>query len=303
MRKVSVLFLMIFFSANSIRAQFGINTTLFSIKPVTAKVSYEKDGVVVGDLFKVFYEKDKSNGSTKDVKVGYVMAHKIGSSTIKNNKTSKVYDGNTPLTVFKKVGVRNVEKGMEIKKVKRNFISYGAEYSLQDNTFFSGPTVLASFKGATGTISFVIVSNLKFSTNTPITYNRITKNYDIKSWGSIGLRGEKILAFLNYFQVSGLVGFFGAPLSVDNIGKTSNNTEYAYGRLAPWYVYGGLKLSFNINPRIQFYVQDLYTANLVSGNWDIDYHGGAASATSLESQLKDNLRFQANSISFGIRIR
>jgi hypothetical protein len=303
MRKVSVLFLMIISSTSTIRAQFGLNTTLFSIKPVTAKVTYEKDGVEVGDLFKVFYEKEKSNGSTKDVKVGYVMAHKIGSSTIKNNKTSKVYDGNSPLTVFKKVGVRNVEKGMEIKKAKRNFISYGAEYSLQDNTFFSGPTVLATFKGATGSISFVVATNLKFSTNTPITYNGITKDYDIKSWGSIGLRGEKILAFLNYFQVSGVAGFFGVPLFVDNIGKTTNNTEYASGMIAPWYVYGGLKLSFNINPRLQFYVQDLYTANLVSGKWDMSYYGGAASTTSVESQLKDNLKFQANSINFGIRIR
>jgi hypothetical protein len=303
MKKNTPLLLLLLLSIGTIHAQFGLNTSVFSVKPLTAKVTFEKDGVVVGDLYKVFYEKEKADGSSKDVSVGHIMAYKIGSSTLKNSKTSLIADGNTPLTVFKKIGARNIEKGMEIKKIKRNKISYGAEYSFQKNTFFSGPTILASAKGATGGFSFFIATNLKFETNSPLNYNGQTKNYDIKSWVSIGLRGEKVLLFLNYFQLSAVVGAFGCALSVNDIGKTTINANYADGSSAPWYGFGGVKLSLNVGPRFQFFIQDFYTTQLVPDKWTMTYYGGASSTSNLEAQLKNNLNYKRNSVNFGFRIR
>jgi len=305
MKKSSLLFFLLILSIGIIQAQFGLKTSVFSTKPLAAKITYEKDGATVGDLYKVFYEKDKSDGTSSNVSVGHIMAFKIGSLTLKNRKTSLITDGGTPLTVFKKIGVRKIEKGMEIKKIKRNWASYGAEYSFQKNTFFSGPTILATAKAPTGGLSVFITANLKFSTSSPLTYNGLTKNYDIKSWGTIGLRGEKVLLFLNYFQFSAVIGAFGTHLNVNNIGKTSINSIYADGISSNiWCGFGGLKLALNAGPRVQFFLQDFYTAQLSSAKWDMTYYPlGTSSTPSLETQLKNNLNFNRNSLIFGIRIR
>jgi len=131
----------------------------------------------------------------------------------------------------------------------------------------------------------------------------MTKNYDINSWATIGLKGEKVLAFLNHIQISVVGGGFGAVLNADNIGKSTTNSFYASGTGGPsWFGFGGLKLALNLGPRIQVYVQDIYTA-LISDKWDISYYGGGAQSSNLASQLKGNLDFKANSINFGIRIR
>jgi hypothetical protein len=222
---------------------------------------------------------------------------------LKNNKTSIIFDGNTPLTVFKKIGTGNIEKGMEIKKMKRHWVSYGAEFSTQNNTFFSGPSLLATIKGATGALSFFIVGNLKFTTKDPINFNGVNKNYDINSLATIGLKAEKIVAFMNYFQFSLVGGGFGAAFNANNIGRSSLNNNYAAATGGPsWFGFGGLKLSLNAGPRVQFYVQHLYTVQ-ISEQWEISHYGGSNQGSDLVSQLKGNINFKPNSMNFGIRIR
>ena len=288
MQKFFIFSLVSFFLIESTYAQFGVSTPIVSTNPISAEISYEKDGVLVGDVFKVYYQEQKSNGELISKKVGYIKAKKVSNKLY----NTKHYTLNA-LTTFSKFGVRGIQNGMTLKKINRHWISYGLEYGITKKSLFSGPTISISVMPATSRITiFANVFN-GITTSEPIDFNGFSKTLSGDGF-NIGLKFEKPIS-LNYFELSPFIGFSGAFVGQgsfsDNLG-----VKYSPPSSSLWRGLTGLRLALNIGPYLQLF------SNL---NYDFKINTSTSEGQfpNVKDQINNTLLPTNISYTFGLRIR
>jgi hypothetical protein len=281
-----------FFICSNAKSQLGFKTTVFSSsKPISAKMSFEKDGVKKRDLYIVTYDSEKENGESIKKRVGYLCVEDVGS------ENSEISNGNSSLTSFKKIGAGKIEVGMRLEKMKTNYVAYSLEYPLTEGSIFSGPNLSFNIRTGYSKLSMFVGYVNKIETSNNISWYGNSKKYQIPGV-NIGLKFEHAVP-LNYFEIAPIIGFSAVipftplfePLqpnqSLAPIGSTTGYIVYAFG---------GLKFAYNVSPRLQLYIQDVYSLKVFE-NWNSD------EGKTLTDQLKNNLNFKPNSINLGIRIR
>jgi hypothetical protein len=274
------------------KSQLGFKTTVFSSsKPISAKMSFEKDGVKKRDLYVVTYDVEKENGETIKKRVGYLCVEDVG------RENSEISTGNSSLTSFKKIGAGKIESGMRLEKIKTNYVAYSFEYPISKGSIFSGPNLSFNIRSGYSKISMFIGYFDKITTSNNISWYGTSKKYQIPGLNT-GLKFEHAIP-LNYFEIAPIVGFSAAVPFIPLIEPLQPNESLApIGSVTGYMVYtfGGLKFALNIGPRFQIYIQDLYSLKVLE-NWDSD------EGKTLTDQIRNNINFKPNSINLGIRIR
>ena len=273
---------------NNVNDQFGVSTPIVSTSPITAEISYEKDGVIVGDIFKVCYQKQKSNGKVITKKVGYIKAMKVG-----NKSFNTKYYTLGELTTFSKYGVRGVQNGMTIKKVNRHWVSYGMEYGLTQNSILSGPIFSLSIMPATSRITLFFNVFNGITTSEPIDFNGYQKTLNGGGF-NLGLKYEKPIS-LNYFELSPFLGFCGAFVIQNSFEDTQGNKYYPPSSNLLRGI-TGLRLAVNIGPYFQLF------SNL---NYDFKISTSTSEGQfpNIKDQINKTLNPESISYTFGFRIR
>jgi hypothetical protein len=272
----------------SVNAQFGVSTPVVSTSPISAKITYEKDGVIVGDIFKVSYQKLKSNGKTVAKNVGFIKAKKVGNK-VYNTKHYALGE----ITTFSKYGVRGVQNGMTIKKVNRHWVSYGVEYGLTKNSIYSGPIISLSIMPATSRITLFTNIFDEVTTSVPIDFNGYKKTL-IGRGLNIGMKYEKPIS-LNYFEISPFLGFSGALVFQRSFEDNQNN-KYNPPSSTLWRGLTGLRFAVNVGTYLQLF------SNL---NYDFEINTTTSDDPlyDIKDQINNSLTPTSFSYTFGLRIR
>ena len=289
------MFIPLLFSLSSvINAQLGLRTPIIASDPISAKISYEKDNVTVGDLFKVYYDKKTKNGENKEVIVGYIKTNKVVCTSCGGINLKYFPTDSNSVTTFFKVGASRIENGMTIKKMTRHWISYSLEYGLSKNSLYSGPSISISLMLPFSRITVFTNQFDHFSSTKPINYSgysRITEANGL----NMGLKYEKPLA-LNYFEISPFFGASGAVLNFPSF-KNTKGIEIIPPTTAMYRGLTGVRAAINIGPYLQVFSNLNYDFKISNDIEDDRYD------PTVKDQLNNSLIPKSLSYTFGLRIR